>query len=56
MNSEMTAANVRTLTAVTTIPRNVLIAALACYMRAVTSSVRGSKWSTTSRNRATRSL
>jgi hypothetical protein len=56
MNSQTTAAKVRTLTAVITIPKNVFIAATACYMRAVTSSVRGSKRSTTSRSRATRSL
>jgi len=54
-NAQKTTASVNTLTAPRTIPRNVLIAA-ACYMRAVTSSVRGSKRSTTSRSRATRSL
>jgi len=55
-NAQKTTASVNTLTAPRTIPRNVLIAETACYMRAVTSSVRGSKRSTTSRSRATRSL
>ena len=43
MNSQMTTASVSRLMAAITIPRNVLIAETACYMRAVTSSVRGSK-------------
>jgi hypothetical protein len=54
--AEATNTNAIKLTAVMTIPRNVLIASWTCYMRAVTSSVRGSKLSTNSRSRATRSL
>jgi hypothetical protein len=56
MNAQRTTASANTLTAAITIPRKVLITGTACYMRAVTSSVRGSKRSTTSRSRATRSL
>jgi hypothetical protein len=55
MNARRTTASVNTLMAAMTIPTNVFIAAM-CYVRAVTSSVRGSKLSTTSRRRPTRSL